>query len=431
MFASEPALAPRRGIAATMVEPRLLRFTTLLFAAAIFLQRLGLPFGGKPISLVGPVGLALAFYAWLTGALVLNRARLAVFGLLVGWICLGTALHQVLPGRFGVGPSLQSMAQFVVLSAFAVLGFAQPVPEQKFFARIGAVLAILAVCGIAQFALQFVGLGLFQFQGILPDWLLYEIGYDQVIPVGVGDILKSNGFFLEEPSIFSQFMALGIMLEALGPRRPWRFALFAAGLLLSFSGTGWIVLLVFVATVGARLGARGVAIALGTAVALALAIGAMLWLAPDLAAALQDRFSEFSTPGTSGHLRFVTPFWAAADVWRRDALAPLFGIGAGVSERLSLPYEYDVNTPVKIVLEYGIPALAAYLALYLVARRTPAQGALLPAIIALVLAAGGYQEFPPVLFPMLLLSSIARLAPQSGPQVRHRAAARAQPVEAQ
>ncbi len=400
---------PRAARAQSLTEARLLRFTVLLFAASLFLQRFGLPFGAKSISLVGPVGLGLAAFEWWRGTLVFHRGRVLIFGLLCFWIAFGAAVRAALPDNFGVAPLVRSLAQFLLLNSFAMLGFAEPVSEAAFFRRINGVLAWIAIAGLAQFLLQFAGLGLFAFHGIVPDWLLYEKNYVQIIEVGVGDILKSNGFFLEEPSLFSQFMAVAIMIEALGPRRRAYFALFAAGLLLSFSGTGWIVLLVFLATVGARLGGRGVAIALGVTAALACAGAAMMLLAPDMAAALQDRFAEFSTPGTSGHMRFVTPFWAAGDVIGRDPLSLLTGIGAGVSERLSLPYAYDVNTPIKIMLEYGIPALILYLGLFLVGEHTPAQGALLAPVIVLVLMTGGYQEFPPVLFPMLLLVSLARL----------------------
>jgi hypothetical protein len=70
-----------------------------------------------------------------------------------------------------------------------------------------------------------------------------------------------------------------------------------------------------------------------------------------------------------------------------------------------------VNTPIKVLLEYGLPALISYLALFLLNERTPAQRALvLPAMI-MFLFAGGYQQFPPVLFLILLLLCTARLTP--------------------
>jgi hypothetical protein len=181
--------------------------------------------------------------------------------------------------------------------------------------------------------------------------------------------------------------------------------------MLSFSGTGWIVLFSFVLAATLSLGVRGVLLALGTIVLLGLAIGAAFVLAPDLAAAFGDRIGEFSEIGTSAHMRFVTPFWLVSDVLARDAAAIFLGIGSGVSEALYLPYLYNVNTPIKVLLEYGLPALIAYLSLFLLNRRTPTQAALVFPAMVLFLFAGGYQQFPPVLFLILMLLCVARLAP--------------------
>ena len=120
-----------------------------------------------------------------------------------------------------------------------------------------------------------------------------------------------------------------------------------------------------------------------------------------------------TTPSTSGHLRFITPYWTLADTLGRDPVALLLGIGAGVSERLSLPYDYNVNTPVKVLLDYGLPALVAYLLLFVLGRKSPVQGALVLPGLVLFLFTGGYQQFPPVLFPVLLLLCVARLRPSS------------------
>jgi hypothetical protein len=155
--------------------------------------------------------------------------------------------------------------------------------------------------------------------------------------------------------------------------------------------------------------------------ALALAMIALLLvlasaatvLAPDATKVFEARLGEVSIPGTSGHLRFVTPFWVLSDVVSRTPSAALVGIGSGTAERLTMPYDYDVNTPVKIALEYGFPALLAYVLLFVVATRTAIQSALVVPAIVLFLFTGGYQQFPPMIFIVLLLISIARLRPAS------------------
>jgi len=401
----------------TYVEPRTrltpLRFTVLLLGACLFLERFGLPFGGASISLVGPIGVALAAYGLAQGTLSLHRGRLTIYLILVALAVMGAAWEAVHPNSFGVPPIWSSLAQFLVLTGFATLSFAEELDEAVFFHAINRLLAIIAIAGILQFALQFVGLGLFAFTGLLPAGILYETGWNLQIPVGIGSILKSNGFFLVEPSVFSQFMGIGLIIEALTLRRVRFLALFALGLLLSFSGTGWIILLGFGATAFVGLGRRGLVIGLGALLILAFAFGAMMVLAPEFAAAFSDRVAEFQTPGTSAHLRFITPFWLLQDVLAREPSALFVGIGAGASERLTLPYLFNVNTPIKIVLEYGVPALAAYVALFTNARRTRNQGALLVPGLLWFFVTGGYQQFPPILFAVLLLLVVARLRPEA------------------
>lgn len=392
------------------------RDPALIFAAgtlvlSLFLQRFAVQVGSQGMDIVGPLVLLLAFWAVLNGALVLHRTRLLLFGALALWTVLGAAWQTVHPNSYGVGLTLPSLAQFLLLTSFCVLSFARDMDERVFFRGGANILALIAAAGILQFLLQFAGLGLFSFTHLLPDRMLFESGYNLEIPVGIGDIMKSNGFFLLEPSIFSQSMAMGLILEILAARRAWFLALFAAGLLLSFSGTGWIVLLSFLLSVGARLGRRGIVLAAGLAMAIVAVFAAVVYFSPDTADVFAGRVAEFSQPGTSGNLRFTTPFQLMNEVLAREPTAWLFGIGPGASERLSLAYEYDVNTPIKILLEYGVPAVVLYVAIFLSAQRTKLQGALVVPCLVLVLLAGGYQEFAPVLFPILLLICIARLRP--------------------
>jgi hypothetical protein len=391
------------------VERDALHLTSALLAAMLLLQRFGIPFGAKPISVVGPIGFLIAAVGLARGTLAFDRRRTMAFLAFIACVTAGMVWQQLGPSPFGTPINNKSMAQFVVLSGFAVLCFAEPVDEARFFRLVANWFAAIAVAGALQFAAQFAGLRLFQFTGLLPASILYEANYNQVIPIGIGSLLKSNGFFLVEPSVFSQILALGIIMEVLSGRRPWVLALFAGSLLISFSGTGWIVLASFFATAAVGMGARGLALAAGMALALALAAGAALLAAPEIITVFNDRASEFAMMGTSAHLRFITPFWLTEEVLARDPQAALLGIGSGASESMQLPWLFNVNTPIKVFLEYGLPALVAYLSLFLLNRRTPVQRALVVPAMVMFLVAGAYQQFPPMLFLTLLLLCTARL----------------------
>ena len=67
--------------------------------------------------------------------------------------------------------------------------------------------------------------------------------FNTVIPVQHGaSLFKSNGFVFIEPSTFSQFLALAIVIELAVFHSMRRFALFALAYLVTYSGTGLIVL---------------------------------------------------------------------------------------------------------------------------------------------------------------------------------------------
>lgn len=405
----------RSGIAAgththdATLERQALLFTTIIVAASMFLQRFGLPVGGKTVNLVGVIGLGTAMIGLSRGVFTFSQARLSAFVVLSMLALIGLAYHQMSPALFAASSSLASVSQFLLLSGFATLSFTVPISEAAFFRRINAIFAIIAAAGIVQFLLQFVGINLFAFSGILPAALLTEDSYNLQIPIGVGSLLKSNGFFLLEPSIFSQFMAMAMIVEIVAFRRAAFLGLFAGGLLLSMSGTGWIVLASFIATVAFSMGRRGVVISIATFGVLTILVVSAATLAPDVAAAFSARLDEVFRQSTSGHMRFVTPFWLLDEVFSRDPSAWLLGIGGGISEQLSLPYEYDVNTPVKIAIEYGIPSLIAYVVLFAAGQKTSLQRALLVPGMVLLMFGGGYQQFAPGLFPILLMMSVGFL----------------------
>lgn len=403
--------APQRVAKAADPQRQALLLSGIILFASLFLQRFGIPFGVKPLNVVGPLGLGVAVYGLIRGTLAFQTTRLVTFLVLTALLLAGM-IHQVTsPNGIAGPPIINSLLQFLLLTSFATLTFAAPVDEARFFRQVTGFLAIIAVAGLLQFAAQFVGISIFAFSDFLPASMLFETGYNLKIGTGVGLTLKSNGFFLVEPSVFSQIMALALIIEILAFRRIGYLVLSMAGLVLSLSGTGWIVLASFILATGVGMGKRGLVIAFGTLLIITVAMILVVFLAPDIAAAFAERFDETARPGTSGFVRFVTPFWVLGDIMERDPVAAFLGIGAGVSERLTLPYEYTVNTPVKVAVEFGFPALVAYVLLFVSGRKSAIQGALVVPATVLILFGGGYQQFPPVLFLILLLIGVARLSP--------------------
>lgn len=397
-----------RGAMQDRVSPE--GFVTLTLFTCLVLQRFAIPVGDLAISVATPILLGAAAWGLGAGWLVIDRRRMALFLGLIALAALSTILRLALPVGIAPRTSLSSLLHWLVLTSFAVLAFRDRMQGWRFFAMVNNWLAFIAIAGIAQFALQFVGISVFGFTGLLPERLLLEHLYvtDQVLAWGAS-LKRANGFFLLEPSIFAQFMAVALMIEALCFRRALWFGLFTAGMLVSVSGTGFLVLAGFGVALAIGAGLRGVAMVVLMAMGAALALGLASLALPDVAETLLLRSGEFSQPGTSGHERFVTPFMMMRDVFHAAPWAAFAGIGPGTSEFLELPYKYWVNTPAKLVTEYGVVGFGLYLALIVSAQRSATQRILVLPVLVLLLLTGGYHQAAPLLFPVLLLITVARL----------------------
>ena len=386
-------------------------FSGALFACALLLQRFGHEFTSTFLDSVTPLGMGLALFFVLQGTLTINRQRLMIFGVMCILAFIGAVIGALVPDDLGGTPSVNSLGQFLLLTSFGVLTFAEPVSEKAFFRVVNRWIAVVAIAGLIEFSLQFVDINLFTFTEFLPESILVESYWHVLIPIDGTPFFKSNGFFLLEPSLFSQFAALGLLIEILVLRRVQFLCLFGAALITSVSGTGWLMVLGFIATAVVSLGGRGLVLGLVTTIVGALALAGLALANPDIYHFLISRTDEFTEPGSSAFLRFVTPWWFMLDVLNQSPGVLLFGLGAGVSEHpgRSMTYEYSVDSIVKLLLEFGAPALVSFLALFFTARRTHAQRALIAPIMVWLLWDGCNVEIPFVLLPSMLLLITADL----------------------
>ncbi len=173
-----PDRTPCGTTSPSAISLRALHFTGAILCVTLLLQRFGLPFGGKAINLVGPIGLVLVAIFLARGALAFDRFRLEAYLMLAVCVVTGLTWHALSQsGRIASnsgGTNFQSMSQFLLLIGFAVVTFAEPVDEGQFFRRVNFWFAVVAAAGVVQFFMQFLGLGVFAFTGILPDFILFE-----------------------------------------------------------------------------------------------------------------------------------------------------------------------------------------------------------------------------------------------------------------
>jgi hypothetical protein len=385
-------------------------FVLVILLSCLVLQRFGYSAGvSARISAAAMIGAPLAFwYVW-TGVLSFDRKRVGLMLGLVGIGLIALNMQKNMPLAMVTRTSLVSLIYWLGITAFATLRFARPMSERVFFNILIRCLAFIAVCGIGAFLAQFVGIKMFSFRPIIPDQFLMESLYNVVIPLH-GSIFKANGFFLVEPSTFSQFMALGLICEWLCERRTPYIVLFLTALFCSASGTGWLVIGSFVAYTGLTSGGRGVWYALVFSFLCLLAFVAMSFIFPAITDSLSGRIGEINMQGTSGYERFVAPILVLKQVMHVAPRAFFTGIGPGAVDTLAgITYVYTMNTPIKIIIEYGVFGLLLYLTLILWNQRTARQNAVLLPVMVLLLIAGGNDHFPPILFPVLLIATVANL----------------------
>lgn len=340
--------APRRRAVA-------LAFLFLVLAVTV-LQRFGLNFGSYSLNASLVAVFALLVVAAAAGGLAVSGARLCLYA-----VCMIAALTSALLNERGSSiASLGLLAVMYLPFVFVLTPAAGLGPERARDVFLD-VAVFCAVAGVAQFYAQFVFHAdwLFDFTARIPAFLRGPSGYNTVIEAAGS--FKSNGFFFREPSGFSFVMALGLLIEWLSHRRLHRVAFLGLALLLTYSGTGLLALLIgLVVPMSGRNLARLLLVA---------AIGAALFFvlrAPLNLSFTVDRLAEFGSERSSAYIRYIAPGRLVADVAAQSPELLWFGHGPGTIFRQQLGYEFHDPTWAKLIFEYGVVGLVSFLALFLV-----------------------------------------------------------------
>src|SRR5260370_10669177 len=216
-----------------------------LLVSALFLQRFSLPFRATFLALdLVAIGFIL-LYQFLSGKLLIQYDRALWF--------LGFALAITCSLLLNFNSTmLTAYLQFMVFySLFTLSRPSTPDQYKRTLQAFQFLVMILSCLAVAQFVAQFVvdARQLVMFFGILPNFLFDDLHAGGQITIGMvaggSSLISSNGTFLAEPSFLSQFTALGILIEVLEFRRPRYLLVMALGFLVAYSGTGLMLLLLF------------------------------------------------------------------------------------------------------------------------------------------------------------------------------------------
>jgi len=332
-----------------------------LISNATFLQKFNISWDGGANSL--PVNLFLMLatvgIGIVTKRLVLRPQQTICFLIMMGGLTLSQLLGNHAFSIAGISLLLLIHSPYI----FGIKeGAARPGIELLFFQK---VCVIIAIAGTLQFFMQFV-IG-WQNAFLLdtldigqPFLVLQSPTMNNLNPVSYGgDIYKSNGFFLNEPSFMCQFLAIGTIIEIVYFKNMRRLAIFAMGISVTFSGTGLIIL--FCLTPFYLLQKRQFLLLLGLCITL---ITAPVWAPAIGLGSTLDRVGEFKNENSSGYARFISPFRQIDEFVFPNNDTLFFGNGSGTmirSTKGKVDYTTWDPTWAKLVFEYGVVGTLSYL----------------------------------------------------------------------
>ena len=321
---------------------------TVEIALLVLTQKIAVPLGGE-----SQIELALLIhYAFLAAFLTLNRLRIQGMRLCLYLLMMAAATlaHAATPVANFSTPSLILFAAIYAMYIFVI-----PLGRELYLTilkRFQAVVLAVAALVASNWLTQIVGLGMPNLELWIPQKFLFNY-YVYIQPVHWGSpYTKPNAIFFLETSSTSQFLAFGLIIEICLFRRPVQTAAMLSGLLLTFGGTGLLLIL---------LTAPFILFYLRPIFALVLVVCAPLALGGAGAIGLIDnaakRSTEFSKEGSSANQRFLAPLEIIDETLNGDGLKALFGTGAG-----NMPRAMNIvwNPVSKMLVEYGLIAFAAW-----------------------------------------------------------------------
>jgi hypothetical protein len=378
----------------------------------------------------------LFIHAGLLGAIVLQRFCIHVGGgafYFAQFIFIAALAGMLLVGRATLRPVISllfaAFAALALVSTFVALNF----PDPRITISIGSMLVVLllyvalvvrptagfdgtrtftifvgyvrlcAVLGIIQYLVQFAGIRLFSFSSLMPalkPFLVEEMFNHQPYVSYGSSIMRSNGFFLIEPSVFSQLLVLAVLVDVFIRRSWWALPLYVVAHLLSYSGTGLLALAVTLPILAlADIRSSGRILILVAGLIVVGIVGAIAL--PDQFAAITGRANELNYAGSSGYARYVAPFEVMGAVWGETRT--LIGYGPGAMERATFFLAGSGNALMKLFIDYGLFGMISFVT-FLVAAVWRRDLAII-SIYGLVnfQLGGGFLLFPPFVVIMAIL----------------------------
>jgi hypothetical protein len=325
MSSSNSLAAAPRAVSSlqTWSDERILKAVVLSgILAVVLLQRLAVTGGGGGyLVLILPMWIALATYLYVRRIIDVDSRRYLGF-LSAFAVLLAVNLAAVMMGR---PVSAMSVMLFGIL--FGLMTLRSRIDVTQYAAdRFIVLMTVIAVPSILQFVSQYAGVA---HTDILATFVPANLIADQFntnAPMSWdSNIYRSNGIFFVEPSTFSQYLGLAILLVVYTKRRLWVAPILLTALATAISGTGLTFLGFGIICAFVYYGLRNRTFVILMSV---LLLGAAAVMATSIGGELIRRVGEFTSTGSSAYYRFVEPYkyvWEGATNTR----TLLIGNGAG------------------------------------------------------------------------------------------------------
>jgi hypothetical protein len=380
----------------------------LVLVATTLFARFGINFGSYSLDFA-----LVALYILLAALLYSGRSAIDESMALLYVAAMGVAALSLVVND-GLSSINRSSPSSLLLLAAIYLPFVFTLPAQgppwskpdRILGAFSSIALICALAGIAQFYLQFVinQPWLFDFTPWIPETLRGPSGYNTVIEVG--DLYKSNGFFLREPSGFSFVVALAMIIELTSTRRWWRMATFGLALLLTYSGTGVLALIVGLLFPISRKSILRLVVLGAFAFLLLVMLGDALNLS-----VTANRVTEVESDRSSAYIRYIAPMRVVLGSINTNPWAALLGHGPGSIQRTTQGFEFFDPTWAKLLFEYGLTGYAIFVSMVLYAlHRSPIQFELKAVLFGSWLVMGGHLLSPENVATLYVLAAVWRPA---------------------
>jgi hypothetical protein len=307
------------GAKSTVSAARFALLATPLIGATFLSKFAFPPFGALGIDISVFLVLAALMVGSVADCVRIEPRRLTLFALMI--CCLG--LMQIFqPGAF----SPTSLLLLVAVHLPYVFTVPQSNDGERIIKLFIQIVTVFALLGIAQYGLQFLVnvRYLFPIENFVPNtFIVQNFNHQAAIAYGSHEY-RANGVFLLEPSFFSQVLAVAMVAELCTLGRVSRLAIFGLALLVSYSGTGIIVLAICLPLCLVSQRRWGLLLLALIGLIAIIVLHEFFHVGRLLA-----RVDEFTSIRSSGYGRFVGGFYLFDRFLWPDPWRTLFGYGAG------------------------------------------------------------------------------------------------------